>query len=217
MKKLFIPLLLSLPMLAFSNNDFETAMQANLDKLKQATTVTELQTVANTFERIAAAEKKEWLPRYYAAYCYVLMTTLDEELAHWDGYLDTALALLEQSEKVKKANKVEILALKGFVAMMRISVDPATRGQEYSMKSANYLQQAYQLEAQNPRVTMLMGHMLYGTAQFFGSSTDEACAKFAEALTLFEQEETTDTGIKPHWGKPEAKRMLAQCNSKSND
>lgn len=206
-----------LALMAFDGNDFTAAIKASLSKMHQAKTVEDLHSVANTFERIGATEKKEWLPYYYAAYSYVMMTTFDADVTQWDKYLDAADALLAKAEMVKKNNKAEILALKGFSAMMRINVDPAVRGQEYSMKSGNYLQQAYQLDAKNPRVIMLMGHMLYGTAQFFGSSTDEACSKFAEAKTLFEQEETNTEGINPRWGKPEAIRMLNRCRGNSDN
>jgi len=101
--------------------------------------------------------------------------------------------------------------------MMRISVDPATRGQEYSMKSAGYLQQASLLDDQNPRVNLMMAQMLFGTAQFFGKGTDEACQKFEDAKTKFEEEEKEGRGIQPAWGKPQVISMLKNCDNTSKD
>lgn len=97
--------------------------------------------------------------------------------------------------------------------MMRISVDPATRGQEYSMKSAGFLQQANQLDDQNPRVMLMMAHMQYGAAQFFGAGTEEACKQFSSSVAHFEKEEKEGRGILPGWGKLQAESMLAQCGT----
>ncbi len=208
---------LSLFLLSFTKGGYETAMESTLEQMHKAETQIEILVVANKFERIGAAEKSKWLPYYYAAYCYIMMTTVEEELTKWDSYLDTADGILEKSTKFKKADMVEILALKGFSTMMRISVDPAARGQEYSMKSAAFLQQANQLDDQNPRVNLMMAQMLYGTARFFGSGTDEACQKFMDAKDLLEKEETQGRGILPAWGKPQVESMLAKCVNKIVD
>ncbi len=205
--------ILSIFLFSFTKGGYEAAMESTLKQMHKAETQIDRQAVANKFERIGAAEKNKWLPYYYAAYCYIIMTTVEEDLTKWDSYLDTADGMLEKSTKFKKADRVEILALKGFSTMMRISVDPATRGQEYSMKSASFLQQASLLDDQNPRVNLLMAQMLYGTAQFFGSGTSEACQKFSEAKKIFEKEEAQGRGILPAWGKPQVESMLAKCSS----
>lgn len=207
---------LSFFLLAFTRGGYETAMKSAIADMYQANNVTELKSSANKFERIGAAEKDKWLPYYYSAYCYVMMTTREKDLAQWDGYLDIADASLDKAIKVKKADMVEILVLKGFSTMMRISVDPNTRGQEYSMKSAGFLQQAKQLDDQNPRGNLMMAQMLYGTAQFFGSGTDEACLQFEKAKNLFEKEESEGIGILPAWGKPQAESMLKKCEAGSS-
>ena len=203
--------ILSFLLLSFTKGDYEKVMQSTLAEMHQAHTVTEIQSVANKFERIATAEKSKWLPYYYSAYCHVMMTTREKDLTKWDGYLDTADGILDKAVKLKKPNMVEILVLKGFSNMMRISVDPATRGQEYSMKSAGFLQQAHQLDDENPRVNLMMAQMLYGTAQFFGSGTGEACEKFSNASALFIKEEAEGRGIQPAWGKPQVESMLKKC------
>ncbi len=202
---------------SFTKGGYEVAMKNAITEMNQAQGLEDLKSVANKFERIGAAESKKWLPSYYQAYCFIMMTTREKDVTKWDGFLDRADALLEQSQKIKKANMVEILTLKGFSAMMRISVDPSVRGQEYSMKSAGFLQQAYQLDNKNPRANLMMAQMLFGTAQFFGSSTDEACQKLMNTKNLFEKEEEEDSGIQPVWGKPQAEKMLKKCKTPSED
>ncbi len=209
--------ILSIFLLSFTKGDYEKVMQGTLDQMHQTQTVADIQTVANKFERIAIAEKNKWLPYYYSAYCYVMMTTQEKDLTKWDGYLDTADGILNKAVKLKKPDMVEILALRGFSNMMRISVDPANRGQEYSMKSAVFLQQAHLLDEQNPRVNLMMAQMLYGTAQFFGKGTDEACEKFMNAKALFEKEESEGRGILPAWGRPLLESMLKKCTTPTKD
>ena len=219
MKNLLTYTLLALVLLLFSftSGGYETAMESAISEMNQAKGLDDLKSVANKFERIGAAESKKWLQTYYQAYCFIMMTTRENDVTKWDGFLDRADALLEQSQKIKKADMVEILALKGFANMMRISVDPATRGQEYSMKAAGYLQQASLLNDQNPRVNLMMAQMLFGSAQFFGKGTEEACQKFEDAKLKFEEEEKEGRGILPSWGKPQVESMLKNCGNSSQD
>ncbi len=203
---------------SFTKGGYETAMESAITEMNQAKGLDDLKSVANKFERIGAAESKKWLPSYYQAYCFIMMTTREKDVTKWDGFLDRADVLLDQSQKIKKADMVEILALKGFANMMRISVDPATRGQEYSMKSAAYLQQAILLDDQNPRVNLMMAQMLFGSAQFFGKGTEEACQKFKGAKSKFEEEEKDGRGILPSWGKPQVEVMLKRnCGNSTED
>lgn len=209
--------ILSFLLLSFTKGGYKSAMESTLTEMHKAQMLIDIQGVANKFDRIGAAEKDKWLPYYYSAYCYVMMTTQEKDLTKWDGYLDTADKTLDKVVKLKNADMVEILALKGFSNMMRISVDPATRGQEYSMKSASFLQQAHQLDNENPRVNLMMAQMLFGTAQFFGSGTEDACQKFMDSKSLFEKEETDGRGLLPSWGKPQVESMLKQCATSTKD
>ena len=195
---------------------YETAMQNSIETMYKSQTVADFLNVANTFDRIGAAEKDKWLPYYYSAYSYIMMSTIEEDKTLVDGYLDQAEMQIDKSAKLE-GDKVELLALRAFASMMRIGVDPATRGQEYSMKSVGFLQQAMQLNNSNPRVVLMMGQMQYGTAQFFGSGTDEACATFSTAKDLFEKQEASNLGLLPTWGKPQAESMLKRCGETTND
>ena len=185
-------------------------MKSALDDMNNIKSLTDLVSIANKFDRIGAAEKNQWLPYYYSAYCYILMTTKEADVAKWDEYLNIADINIGKSEKLE-ANMVEILALRGFSSMMRINVDPSVRGQEYATKSVGYLQQASQLDDQNPRVILMMAQMQYGTAQFFGSDTAPICNQFKKAVELFDQENSDSDSILPSWGKPQAQSMVKNC------
>ncbi len=212
MKNLLLNILIIVSALltSFTQGGYESAMKSTLDDLKKIQNITDLVAVANKFDRIGAAERDKWLPYYYSAYCYVIMTTQEPDVTKWDDYLDRADAIIAKAE-VLEANKVEILALKGFSSMMRINVDPAVRGQEYSIKAVGYLQQANQFDDRNPRVILMMAQMQYGTAQFFGSDTAPICNQFKEAVKLFEQQREDNESIAPSWGKLQAQSMVKNC------
>jgi len=212
MKKITLSILLaSFLLVSFNRAGYESAMKKNIQAMNTADGPEELLLVSNKFERIGEAEKDKWLPYYYAAFSHVLMTNSSQDVTLWDGYLDSADGYLEKSGKIKGADVVEILTLKGFSKMMRINVAPSVRGQEYSMKAAAFLQQAQQMDNENPRVILMMAQMQYGTAQFFGSGTEDVCKQFDLALSKFEKEDAGDRGILPSWGKPQAESKIKQC------
>src|SRR5512143_1124442 len=79
---------------------FTAVMQKQLALLDSAKTTQDLQSVANTFERIGDAEKTQWLPYYYAG---LALTRA--------GWMDKSLDKDENSEKIKalctKAEAIE--------------------------------------------------------------------------------------------------------------
>ena len=202
-----ISVAISVPLMA---KDYDIVMKEAIQKMSQSKTSQEYIEVANLFERIGSSEKDKWLPYYYSAFCYTLMSTNTKEPDMVDTYLDKADEYLGNAERLN-GNKVELLAMRGFTTMLRISVDPATRGQDYSMKSVAYLQQAMQLDNKNPRVVLMLGQMQFGTAQFFGSGTEDACNMFRAASELFKEEANKDLGLNPSWGMPQVESMLTKC------
>ena len=76
MKKLIALIaIVSLTQIASAQNKkYIAIMEKNIAALDTSRANDQLQTLANTFDRIANAEKAEWLPNYYAAYCNVNMT-----------------------------------------------------------------------------------------------------------------------------------------------
>lgn len=183
-------------------------MAAAIEQLYQAQTPDALQQAGNTFERIAKKETDKWHPRYYAAYAQIMLTTRAEESAKQDKYLDVALDHLKVAKELSPKNS-EILALEGFIHMLRIPIDPATRGPQYSGLSMSALQQAIALDPENPRAHLLLSDMQYGTAQFFGSDTSEACATLEKAIELFENSSPASK-LDPAWGKEWAMHSKTQ-------
>lgn len=208
--KALLAILLTLLVATLSAQDkYTETMLKNIPLTYDAKTVAEYQDVANVFARIAAAEKTKWEPHYYEAYSYIMMANVEKDNSKKDGYLDLATLANNRAKAILK-NDSEIVALEGFIFMMRVTVDPASRGQEYSGKAFHSLSQAVALNPENPRALTLLAQMQYGTAQFFGSSTDEACASVLKALQKYETAKTENV-LGPQWGKPLAERLKGTC------
>lgn len=196
---------------ALANEDkFIVAMTRHIDLVYHATSLSQYQDAINGLMRIADTEKNRWEPYYYAAFGYIMMSTIESEKEKKDLYLDQALASVKKATAIEPQES-EILALEGFVHMMRLTVDPASRGPQYSGMAFQSFGTAIKLNPDNPRALILMAQMQYGTAQFFGTSTEEACHTAANAIKKFDSF-TPENPLAPVWGKRMAEDFCKQCH-----
>lgn len=194
----------------FANDEkYTEQMTKNIETVYRAQTNEEFQSAINSFERIGNAEKTKWEPFYYAAFGYVMQATREQDGGKKDQYLDLAAASLGKAKAIKE-NESEIVALQGFVHMIRVTVDPASRGQKYSSLAFQSYGEAIALNPENPRALVFMAQMQYGTAQFFNSSTAEACATLDKAIEKFSSFKESNA-LAPRWGRQTAEGMKEQC------
>ncbi|MEQ8472155.1 MAG: hypothetical protein RIC35_13270 [Marinoscillum sp.] len=194
---------------ASAQTKFEKAILKGKEMLSEADSAKAYQPVINYFERIASKETGEWLPLYYQAQILAITATSNPNVDEKEVTLNSALELITQAKKIDK--NAELLALEGFVQMIRLTVDPATRGQTLSPTIFGLYNEALKLDAKNPRALLFLGQMQYGTAQFFGSGFEEACKNVKMAYDIFEEQPGEPT-ILPTWGKGSAQAALDNCN-----
>lgn len=213
MKKLFIltALVAACFSLSAQNPKYIAAMQKNIAILDTTRDATALQNLANNFERIAGAEKTEWLPNYYTAYCYVNMT-YSYKGDQIDNYCDKAESFLKKADSISPNNS-EIYTLKAQIASARISVNPMARGQKYGTESAELREKAKELDKTNPRPYYLEGTGYYYTPPMFGGGKDKAKPAFEKALLLYKTH-TPASSISPNWGKHSTEYFLKKCEEK---
>ncbi|NQU84695.1 MAG: hypothetical protein HQ541_02940 [Mariniphaga sp.] len=201
-------LLVSLSSGIFASN-YEEVMTANIEKMYQSISASELTNLANQFSRIANAEKKEWLPGYYAAFCYLRATYIGEMKAEEiHKHLDMARAELDKV--LKKANDSEINALQAHIYQLRIT--DMDKGMKYSALANESLAVAEKLNLHNPRVYYLKGANIYHTPKMFGGGAENAKPLFEKAAKMFEEFKPSDK-LMPNWGAGHNKEMLVLCNS----
>jgi len=186
---------------------FQKAILNGKSLIEEANSISKYQEAANYFERISKNEKEEWLPLYYQARSNVLIGNLLTGKGRETHY-QTSLELIDQAEKLNSNS--ELIALRGFIHMMRLSADPATLGPSLSPIVFGLLQKAINLEPTNPRALLFMGQMEYGTSQFFGSSTEKACDFIQRSIDLFIKESNQES-IFPKWGIASAMLSSKQC------
>lgn len=207
---LIIALAFGTSLKAQDSTSYKQYMLETIHLYDSVKTMDDYKNILNRFERIAAAETAEWLPNYYAGLTYIYMSFvrgLEDDLR--DDYLDKALEAIDKAEELKGETS-EIVLLRGYVYMAKVSVSPALRGMTLSGKVSGYFEKALAMDPQNPRANLMAGRWKYGSAQFFGSSTDDACALMQKALELFQAQDKTDT-IEPTWGENQAQAMTKRC------
>jgi tetratricopeptide (TPR) repeat protein len=209
-KTIILFALLCIIHMAWATDDkYTETMKKNIQSVYTAQSIPDIQQAVNAFERIGAAEKNKWEPFYYAAWGYIMIANRETDGAKKDAVLDQAQAAIKKAQEIVPAES-EVVALQGFVHMIRVTVDPASRGQQYSALAYQSLNKAVAINPENPRALTLLGQMQFGTAQFFGSPTTEACATITKALEKFAATSERKP-LAPEWGKGMADGLKGKC------
>lgn len=200
MKRTFLTLFgIAVALCTLANGQFEKAMGKNIPGVFSSKSADELQGVINQLSRIGEAEGDRWEPFYYSAYGYLRMSGFYEGASDKDKFLDLAIAEVDKGLSVDASNS-ELVALKGYVIMMQLTVDPGSRGMTHSGKAFEQFNKAIQLNPNNPRAHFLLGRMQQGTAQFMGGGYGQACESLANAKAIYEKGENTENPFAPSWG-----------------
>ncbi|MBD0350979.1 MAG: hypothetical protein ICV53_00075 [Flavisolibacter sp.] len=219
MKKVLLSIILfSFTVAAFSQSDkYVKAMEARVAALDTTRSVQGLTDLTNAFERIATAEKTQWLPYYYAALAtvnsgYFMMDPqkmmsggMADKL---DPVADKAEALLNAAEALSKDNS-EIYVVRKMIATLRMSADPMKRYMQYGPQAQQALEKAKQLNPENPRVYLLEGQDKLYTPEQFGGSKAEAKRLFEEAVKKYDAFKPEST-IAPNWGRGTTQYFMGQ-------
>jgi hypothetical protein len=195
-----------------ANPEFMKVMGETLAQYQYCKNVDDFQSLANKFERIANAEKGEWLPLYYHAHCYILMSFIETtDAKKKDEYLDAAEKSIEKI-LVMAPGEAEVYALQGFLYTGRLVINPMERGQKYSMLSGQSLGKALAMEPGNPRASVLKLQNEMGTAQFYGNDPAEYCSQAFELLDRWDNYKLKSP-IYPSWGKDQVEGVAERCKA----
>jgi hypothetical protein len=197
------------------SDKYVKAMQANIAAADTTRSVEGLTNMANSFERIANAEKTQWLPYYYAAladinlaYSYAGEQGNGNKAEKIDPLADKAEALLNKAEELAKDN-AEIYIAKKMIASVRMMADPMNRYMKYGPIASQALETAKKLDPENPRIYILEGEDKFYTPAQFGGSKEEAKVLFETAIKKFDTFKP-QSDIHPHWGRETASYFLKQ-------
>ncbi len=216
-KTIFISTAILLASVSFgqTTDKFVKAMETKIALIDSTHTVEGFTDLANAFERIADAEKNQWLAYYYAAYCNASAGTLAgaggdmmaAKADKTDPYADKADKHIKKAEELAKSNS-EIFIVKKMIATLRMLGDPMNRYMTFGPQAQAMLEEAKKLNPDNPRVYLLEGQDKYYTPEQFGGNKDEAKVLFEKASGLFDNFKSEST-ISPAWGKSQVKYFLS--------
>ena len=193
------------------NEKFIAAMKKNLSALDTSfKEPANLLSLANNFERIATAEKKEWLPYYYAAFCQVNYGYLEKDKSKADSYADKATALIAVADSLSPNNS-EISCIKSMIASCHLMVDPMQRYMEYGPESSSNIEAAIQQDTNNPRPYFLQGQGLRYTPEQFGGGCKTAKPILQISLDKYNTFRPV-SDIHPNWGKTQVENTIKGCN-----
>ena len=207
-KGLFAVLAFTIATANFAQSEkFVSAMTAKVSLLDSGNTVDSWKDLANSFERIADAEKTQWLPYYYSSYCNIMAGYMSlpqdgsfgDNSAIADPYADKAETLLNKAEALSKDN-AEIYIVRKMVHGLRMMGNAVARFMTETPKATEALEKAKSLNANIPRIYILEAQDKYYTPEQFGGSKDEAKVLLEKAKALFETFKP-ESSIAPNWGR----------------
>lgn len=198
-------------MIAAQSERYTNAMKKNIAELETAMQKGSFPELANNFERIADAEKTQWLPYYYAAYCNVMLAYMEQDKSKTDGIADKAEQLLKKAEELAGGENSETCVIKSMIASAHMMVDPQARFMQYGQASAMHINKSKSLDPTNPRPVYLEAQSKFYTPEQFGGGKAQAKPLFTKALEMYEKFKPASE-LHPVWGKGAAAYFLAQCN-----
>ncbi|HUR66042.1 MAG TPA: hypothetical protein VMZ03_06795 [Chitinophagaceae bacterium] len=218
MKKGLLLLVSSVMMVSvFAQSEkYVKAMEPKVAMLDSGNTAESWKELANSFERIADAEKTQWMPYYYAAFANVMAGTMSlpqdgsfgDNSAVADPYADKAENLLNKAEALSKDNS-EIFCVRKMIHSLRLMGNAMARYMTEGPKASEALEKAKSLNENNPRVYILEGQDKFYTPEQFGGSKEEAKKLFEKANSIF-QVITPGSTIEPRWGRAQVGYFLGQ-------
>lgn len=216
-KSLFAVFALMMATAGFAQNEkYVKAMEAKVSQLDSNNSADSWKELGNTFERIADAEKTQWLPYYYASYCTIMggYSSLPQDGSFGDNsalidpLADKAESLLNKAEILSKDN-AEIYIVRKMVHSLRMMGNAMARFMTEGPKATEALEKAKALNANIPRIYILEAQDKFYTPEQYGGSKDEAKILFEKAKALFETFKP-ESSIAPNWGRPTVAYFLSQ-------
>lgn len=188
---------------------YESAMKANIDQLDTMMTKNNYVELANNFIRIGDAEKTQWLPYYYAAYCYAINGLIEKDNSKKDAIADKADSLITKAVTILGKDNSETALIKAMIATDHMVVDPQNRYMTYGSDINDNIQKSETLDPTNPRPVLFEAEGKFNTPEAYGGGKDVAKPLFDKASKLFDNFKP-ETDLSPSWGKTSLEYFLSQ-------
>ena len=191
--------------LATAQGQFEKGMAKAFDLWKEGKSAE----ASALFERIASAEKGNWLPNYYVAMVNATEVFDPKNKANAAALLDKAQKALDEAATISLDNP-EIMVMQAMIYTGWLVQDPMTNGMKYSGLAMEVYNKAYALAPNNPRVVFCKAEFEIGGAKYWGTDTKPMCEQIAKSIDLFANFKP-ESEFHPKWGLDRAQETLKTC------
>ncbi len=176
-----------------------------------ASTPESKETLLKGIEMVANSSKSDWISQYHASFQNAIIGVDKKDTAVANKMLNKAEEFIKTANSIQPKES-EIILLKAMINGMRIGINPslgATLGPDVMKGYA----EAKKLNAENPRVYLVLGESYMYMPEEAGGGMKVAKANLEIALKKYENDKHDDPAW-PTWGKDRALKLLAEINSK---
>jgi hypothetical protein len=188
---------------------YTSAMKDNISQIDSLMAKGNYADLANNFTRIGDAEKTQWLPYYYAAYCTALQALMEKDNSKKDALADKANELNNKAETVFGKENSETANIKSMIATAHMTVDPQSRYMTYGKAVSENIKKSEALDPTNPRPVLMEAQNKFYTPAAFGGGKDAAKPLFDKAQELMNHFKP-ESDLSPTWGKITLDYFLSQ-------
>ncbi len=182
------------------------AIEKNLTILDTASTIETALLLKNNFERIADAEKGEWIPQYYAAMANATLSMREKDSQLREEIVNKAEMYINRADSLEPDNS-EIYVVKAMTVYSRITVSPMERFMNLKPVADQLMAKAEELNPDNPRIYLQKGLVMMFTPEMMGGGKEKAMPLLLTAIEKFDLFEP-ESSIHPNWGKKIAEEMI---------
>ena len=187
------------------------AMGESLSQYATCKSMDDFQALGNKFSMIAQSTPDEWLPLYYHAHCYIIMSFMEpSDMNKKDALLDAAEISINKMLEITN-KEADVYALQAMFYSGRLMVNPMERGQKFGMLASQAAGTAMGIDPSNPRARLIKLQNDIGTARFFGQDPKAFCDQAKELVATWDGFKPKSS-LHPVWGKQQAVEITASCN-----
>ncbi|WP_333600151.1 tetratricopeptide repeat protein [Flavobacterium sp.] len=161
------------------------------------------------FERIASAEKTNWLPNYYVGMVNVTAAFNPANKDKAPALLDKAQTAVDNASVISP-NNPEIIVLQALLYTAWLVQDPMTNGMKYSGKVMEEYYKALALAPENPRAVFGKADFEINGAKWTGADVKKLCKEVERSIDLFAKFKP-EGPFYPNWGLERAQETLKNC------
>jgi hypothetical protein len=205
MKTLIITTALLISSLLTAQTSFEQGMGKSLGLWGEG----KAQEASALMERIAAAEKSNWLPNYYVALINTTEAFNPANKEKVPAMIIKAQNAIDNATLISPNND-EIMVVQAMLYTVVLLQDPMTNGVKYTGLVMEQYGKALAINPNNPRAVFSKAEFEIGGAKYWGTDTKPMCAQIEKSIQLFANFKP-ETPFSPKWGLDRAQEALKGC------